>query len=66
MPIPTCWRKYTLTFVRGIGAALKTLWDLKLRFEALPIPFASVLADKEPFLFNPCGVYVCMSTCVQT
>jgi len=37
----------------GIGPTLKALWDAKLWFEALPIPFAPVLADKALFLFNP-------------
>ena len=26
----------------GIGTTLKSLWDLKLQFEALPIPFATI------------------------
>jgi D-lactate dehydrogenase len=37
-----CWM---ISFV-GIGHTLKQLWDVKIRFEALPIPFAPILADK--------------------
>ena len=37
----------------GIGGTLKSLWDLKLKFETLPIPGATVIADKLLFLFNP-------------
>jgi hypothetical protein len=32
----------SLLAVVGIGPRLKALWDLKLAFEALPVPFASV------------------------
>mmetsp|Transcript_28656 Transcript_28656/g.94224 ORF Transcript_28656/g.94224 Transcript_28656/m.94224 type:complete len:643 (-) Transcript_28656:275-2203(-) len=38
--------------VVGIGPTLKMAWDLKLKFEALPIPFAKVIPDKAMFLFN--------------
>ena len=37
----------------GIGTTLKALWDVKLKFEALPLPLASVLPDKAPFDANP-------------
>ena len=33
----------------GIGTTLKALWDVKLKFEALPLPLASVLPDKALF-----------------
>ena len=39
--------------VVGIGPTLKALWDAKIRFEALPIPFAGIVADKLLFWFNP-------------
>mmetsp|Transcript_10444 Transcript_10444/g.22639 ORF Transcript_10444/g.22639 Transcript_10444/m.22639 type:complete len:391 (-) Transcript_10444:399-1571(-) len=36
----------------GIGPLLKTGWDLKLKFESLPLPFAGVIPDKVLFLVN--------------
>jgi D-lactate dehydrogenase len=44
-----CWMIHAI----GIGPTLKALWDVKLKFEALPIPFAPVAADKALFLVNP-------------
>ena len=44
-----CW----MISLVGIGATLKSMWDLKIRFEALPIPFATVIADKALFWLNP-------------
>ena len=37
----------------GIGPTLKALWDVKLKFEASPLPFAAVVVDKLMFAFNP-------------
>lgn len=37
-----CW----MLKLVGIGATLKALWDVKLKFEGLPLPMASVLPDK--------------------
>ena len=37
----------------GIGTTLKALWDVKLKFEALPLPLASVLPDKARFHAQP-------------
>jgi len=50
-----CW----LISMIGIGNKLKFLWDAKLTFESLPIPFATVIADKLLFTFNslcPCAL----------
>ncbi|KAL1507651.1 hypothetical protein AB1Y20_007268 [Prymnesium parvum] len=49
---------YVLSLV-GIGKKLKQMWDLKLTFEGLPLPFAPVIADKALFFFNrlfPCAL----------
>lgn len=43
-----CW----LISVIGIGENLKSLWDAKLSFESLPIPFATTFLDSTIFLFN--------------
>ena len=44
-----CW----MISLVGIGSTLKTLWDLKIKFEALPIPYSTMIADKALFLLNP-------------
>jgi len=44
-----CW----MISVVGIGPTLKKLWDIKIQFEALPIPFATIICDKALFLLNP-------------
>ena len=38
--------------VVGIGETLKRMWDMKLAFEALPIPLAPTLADRLLYTFN--------------
>ena len=38
--------------VVGIGETLKRMWDMKLAFEALPIPLAPTLADRLRYPFN--------------
>ena len=37
----------------GIGSMLKWMWDVKIKFEGLPIPMAGILADKALFHLNP-------------
>lgn len=44
-----CW----LISVVGIGHTLKRMWDLKIAFEALPIPFSAIIADKALWWLNP-------------
>lgn len=49
----------------GIGERLKLLWDIKITFESLPIPFANVIADKVLFAFNrlcPCTLPAAVQT----
>ena len=43
-----CW----MISVVGIGPTLKRLWDIKIQFEALPIPFASRFCDTALFFLN--------------
>ena len=37
----------------GIGTTLKRPWDVKLQFEGLLIPFATILCDTALYTLNP-------------
>ena len=43
-----CW----MISLVGIGKTLKQMWDFKIKFESLPIPFATVIADKALYHLN--------------